>query len=122
MICATEPDRSQPWHHFPMSNAITGSGPPAAEAAPHVSEIPIAILQITAGQARDISRSWQRVAKRLRDSTGKPREIRLAERRAQWWLAYAIALRRAAVGVCPQGIEGMGRAAHSEIWPTSPCS
>ena len=105
-----------------MSNTVAVSGR-AAEATPHVSEIPFAILPMTAGQARDISRSWQRVAKRLRDSAGKPREVRLAERRAQWWLAYAIALRRVAVGVHPnavemraaKGIEGIGMSTpHSE--------
>ena len=119
MICASAPGRNQPrCPPRPMSKAVTVSGPPAAKATPHVSEIPFAILSMTAGQARDISRSWQRVAKRLLDSAGKPREVRLAERRAQWWLAYAIALRRVAVGVHPdpsavemravQGGEGIG--------------
>ena len=57
-----------------------------------MSDTPFAALPMRPEQARDISHGWLRAANHLRDIAGKPGEIKLAERRSQRWLTYAIAL------------------------------
>jgi hypothetical protein len=49
---------------------------------------------MTPERARDIARAWQGLAENLRGFVGTPGEIREAEQRSLWWVAYAATLER----------------------------